>query len=234
MSMQPLCLRRISTFRKKASLIVAAAALLFMPVTSRADPVQVAITSGSTFLYWDGSLSGFSLAGDGFSMIGEHHGGGVLGWQVGSTASLTGSFSPLTPAGDPDGLVHVVVNDVAYDAFLVGTITMATESFIVPSIPPGESWLFSLPFLASGRIQGYAQPFDTSSTLLFDIAVRGSGIASTSGHTSIDGSFVIIPGVTYVFGDGGGNAPVPEPGSMLLFATGLAGLAGLHRKRPTA
>ena len=32
-------------------------------------------------------------------------------------------------------------------------------------------------------------------------------------------------------GDGGSTAPVPEPTSMLLFGTGIAGLAVFHRKR---
>ncbi|PIP43227.1 MAG: PEP-CTERM sorting domain-containing protein, partial [Deltaproteobacteria bacterium CG23_combo_of_CG06-09_8_20_14_all_60_8] len=30
---------------------------------------------------------------------------------------------------------------------------------------------------------------------------------------------------------GGGNAPVPEPATMLLFATGLIGFAGYSRKK---
>jgi hypothetical protein len=32
-------------------------------------------------------------------------------------------------------------------------------------------------------------------------------------------------------GDNGGSAPVPEPGTMILFATGLAGFAGYSRKK---
>jgi hypothetical protein len=198
------------------------------PRPAAADPIDVTITSGSTFLYWDASLSSFTFAGDGFAMGGEHHGGSGLGWSVGSTVTLGGSFSPLTPVGDQDGLLHVTVDNVTYNAFLVGTVTMTTDSFVVPPVAGGASQVFSLPFVVSGRIQGFATRFDTTSALLFDINLNGGGTASTTGLGT--GTSVLIPGISFVFAEQGENPPVPEPASMFLFATGLAGLAGLRKR----
>jgi hypothetical protein len=198
------------------------------PQAASAEPIPVTVTSGSTFLYWDFSRSSFQFTGEGFLMGGEHHGGVPLGWAVGSTTTLSGSFEPLVPGGDEDGLSSVVVDDVAYNAFLVGTITLTSEAFVVPPLASGASQVFSVPFTASGRIQGYAQPSDLS-TLLFDIDLRGIGTATATGTGVSDGSFLLTQGTQYVFEDPA--APVPEPGTMLLIGSGLAGFAAVRRRR---
>jgi hypothetical protein len=224
-------LSRTSLFTVRRRCAYAAiSAVLAVPSWAAADPIPITVTAGETFLYWDASRSSFSLSGDGFSMFGEHHGGGTLGWEVGSTATLDGSFEPLTPSGDEDGLVRVIVNDVPYSAFLAGTINLTTCSFIVPPLPSGASQVFTLPFTASGRIRGYAQPFDTTN-LLFDIDLRGAGTATATATGTSGGTFVLTPGIRYAFEDASAPAPVPEPGTMFLLATGLAGLVRFTRDR---
>jgi hypothetical protein len=59
---------------------------LFAPKPAHADPVV--ITSGSASAYWDQSLSGATLFGDGFSVSGNGRGSSPASWTVGQIGNL--------------------------------------------------------------------------------------------------------------------------------------------------
>ena len=187
-----------------------------------ADPVRV--TGGQAFLNWDGGPTSVNLSGNALLIFGEGFGGGPQGWDTGQLGDLDGSFA-FSPLHTP---FSATVNGTTYRAFLAGGLSFTTLPFVIPAAAGPEPVTFRTAFSISGRVRGYSAAERTGSPL-FDIDLVGDGIASAIAFP-VPGtsSYLSRIGTSYEFAP---LAQTPEPGSVLLLATGALGVAVRYRAR---
>jgi hypothetical protein len=191
----------------------------------RADPLLV--TGGSAVVNGFNEPQ-FNLVGDGFVI------NGGLRFAPEACPCRAGNMLTLRTHGAGwdinDG--PAVINGVSYSVLSYAGNINFLSNIVVPN---DTATFFNLitPFEFTGTLSGCTndQFFGCQpGNLVFDYSLRGQGIATVRFHTIDGGSFgriYEIQGVRYDF------APVatPEPATMVLLGTGLAGIGAAVRKR---
>lgn len=168
---------------------------------------------------------------------------GVYDPNTGDLNTATGIIVVLANAGTATGDFDLLVNTQTdatpdFDTTSDGTLTYNSFSFITPITPIIPLW------------DNSSVSFDLEAITLVDqtttnqLQLKGTGTFKAAGYDDTKGTWEFtanqtvngqIGGFTFSTSESGAPLPpgeVPEPGTVILFGTGLAGLA-LWRKRQT-
>ena len=222
-------------------LVVAAICFGIAAPAARADIIT--ITSGTATLPWDDPGS-FRIEGDGlflaslfFSVPVFPQGQCFGGCAPGAAVDLTTVFggAPGFNLGLGQGAVVGGVTYAQTDQFatwlrLSGQFTFDAGTVTLPPVGAEGDRVarVSAPFVFSGTVSGVPRRSGPEVPPLFDVELGGRGTATLSVIDVGDGLWH-FPEISYAFEN---PSPVPEPGSLLLLGSGVAGLlAAVRRKR---
>jgi hypothetical protein len=207
---------------------IAAAVAMFAAFgasTVTAEPIQ--IVSGTASLNWDGDLTSFHLVADNSEFISEFRGAPLGGFQGGSTVNLGGTLPAAN--GGFHGLSQTVEGTLYQDVWLSGGLSILVAPFVAPHTSTNGSVTFQLPFTMTGQINGFANSNLTGP--LFSASVAGGGTTAVTYRTFDNDTYALphVGGQSFTFT--AQPAATPEPASVLLVVTGLAGVLARHVRR---
>ena len=200
-----------------------------------ADPITV--TSG-LFVSPEDSPPGFRFLGtDGFVLVGHNPRvsasprdpcvSGCLPGTMVNMSTVAGGLAPFSLGISVEANIMGTeyFRSEPFGGWLAGTLRFDAP---VVTLPPLESPTpLTVPFVFSGHVTGFSRNTVDDvdpGVALFDVSLVGQGTAMLEFLDRRGGSY-FEPYVTYTFSDT--LEPVPEPGTLLLLATGL--VAGVRR-----
>lgn len=215
-------------------------ALLTAPMllwTSLATADPVVLTSGGGGFRNDGELTSFQVFGTNTRL-----------WENARLLSLSPEpFSPGESVEFRGGILaspvpmqpvpFQLVNGTTYEnVFLHGSLTFVGAPFIAPTGRETELRHFETTMSLVGHLAGFST-FDGKGTPLFTVDVTGTGRLSIGPYIFLNGTngeqtWHLLPtaGGSFTITTPTSPEPVPEPATMLLLATGLAGALRVRSK----
>jgi regulation of enolase protein 1 (concanavalin A-like superfamily) len=169
---------------------------LCLPSFAFAD--SIAVTSGSGFLYWDGSLTSITMSSADSQFVTEVHAGSDSGFSGGSTVDLSTTISVTNAGNHPLGQTY---HGQQYQAWVSGSLSIVARPFVAPHAPPsadGTFTSFTTTFTMSGTITAWPTS-DRSGTPLFSTAVTGGGTIISGGYRIIGDSYLQRSGELLAF-----------------------------------
>jgi hypothetical protein len=167
-----------------------------------------------------GPLSLLTQAPSGPLIVAIYSSPGVVNFSlsIGMVSTLQGGFGLVTYGSQSTDLV-------------TGALIFS-GTFTLPTLPEGTDFSITFPVTMIGNgiayqdLSGPGVNPPVKGPQIFDLAFKGSGTATVQG-CFCNGQY-FVGGVSASFN--GAATVVPEPSSVLLLGTGLAGMVGMRRK----